>query len=130
VKTIHDEAPSAARRCALYRHYDSADWLLYIGISELPIARGVQHARDAEWVQWAVRIEAVWFDSREEAEAAERAAIISERPIFNIAHNNRLAQLECELYRTLKPEGYYQAPRIVRAGEYVGAGRHAAERVS
>jgi hypothetical protein len=74
------------RRCALYRHYDAAGVLLYVGISENPVDRGRGHARYSEWVRYAARIEAEWLDSRAAAERAERLAIRSERPVFNIAH--------------------------------------------
>jgi len=79
------QAP-AARRCALYRHYDANGVLLYIGISDNPVSRGKDHAKYSRWVQYAARIEAVWLDSREEAEAAERVSIAAEKPIFNIEH--------------------------------------------
>jgi hypothetical protein len=75
-------------RCALYRHFDVDDVLLYVGISERPGARSSGHAADSVWVQFAVREEAVWLDSREEALAAERITIQSEKPLFNRQHVN------------------------------------------
>lgn len=78
---------STPKRCALYRHFDIRDALLYLGISDDPIARGKQHARDSDWVQYAVRAEITWHNSRAEALAAEAAAIIAEQPIFNEQHN-------------------------------------------
>lgn len=71
------------RRCALYRHYDADDVLLYAGISETPVDRTNAHARTSEWVQFADRAEAQWFASRRLAEDAEREAIEDESPIFN-----------------------------------------------
>lgn len=78
--------PQTSRRCALYRHFDANGVLLYIGISDTPVSRGKDHAKYSRWVQYAARIEAVWLDSREEAERAERDAIVREKPIFNIEH--------------------------------------------
>ncbi len=72
------------RRCALYRHYDENDVLLYVGITDTLADRTNNgHARTSEWVQFAVRAEAEWLDSRDEASTAERAAVKDERPIFN-----------------------------------------------
>ncbi len=76
-------APFNAPRCALYRHYDEADVLLYVGISERPVERGRAHAKNSEWVQYATRIEAEWMDTRAEAEQAEWIAIREEAPVFN-----------------------------------------------
>lgn len=75
------------RRCALYRHYDDADVLLYIGISETLIDRtNSGHARSSEWAQYAERAEAQWYDSRERAARAERESIQGEIPVFNRQH--------------------------------------------
>jgi len=79
-------SPDGGRRCALYRHFDAAGVLLYVGISDAPVVRGKSHAKYSNWVRFAVRMEAEWLDSREAAERAERAAIRTERPIFNVAH--------------------------------------------
>lgn len=79
---------STPKRCALYRHFDVDDLLLYLGVSDDPISRGRQHARGSDWVKYAVRAEVTWYDSRAEALAAEAAAIIAERPIFNLQHND------------------------------------------
>jgi hypothetical protein len=73
------------RRCALYRHYDDQDVLLYVGISATPVDRTNAHARGSEWAAYAERAEAQWFNNRESAEAAEREAIRTEVPIFNRA---------------------------------------------
>jgi hypothetical protein len=78
--------PSAERRCVLYRHYDVDGVLLYVGITESPEGRTREHARSSVWVRYAHHMTAEWFDSRDDAEAAERAAIRNEMPVFNIAH--------------------------------------------
>lgn len=72
------------RRCALYRHFDEHDILLYVGITEaLGDRTNNGHARSSEWVQFAVRAEAEWHDSRELASKAEREAVEDEQPIYN-----------------------------------------------
>lgn len=72
------------RRCALYRHFDDQDVLLYVGITDtLGERTNNGHARSSDWVQFAERAEAEWYDSREEASAAEREAVRGERPVFN-----------------------------------------------
>lgn len=76
------------KRCALYRHFDADDLLLYLGISDNPVQRGKDHARDSDWVKYAVRAEVVWYRNRAAAERAEKIGIIAERPIFNRQHND------------------------------------------
>lgn len=72
------------RRCALYRHFDESDVLLYIGITDTLADRTNNgHARTSDWVQFAARAEAEWHDSRDRASAAEREAVKDERPVFN-----------------------------------------------
>lgn len=84
-------AAGAARRpgidsVALYRHFDADGRLLYVGISRSVTARLTQHS-ESPWDHLIARIEVERFPTREEAEAAERAAIRSERPIHNRTHN-------------------------------------------
>jgi hypothetical protein len=72
------------RRCALYRHYDEDDVLLYVGITEsLSDRTNSGHARTSDWVQFAVRAEAEWYDSRPLASRAERDAVQEETPVYN-----------------------------------------------
>jgi hypothetical protein len=76
--------PATQRRCALYRHFDDQDVLLYVGITEsLGDRTNSGHARTSDWVQFAVRAEAEWLDSRDLASSAERDAVRDERPVFN-----------------------------------------------
>jgi len=96
---------SGQRRCALYRHYDDRGVLLYVGISENPTKRGQNHAASSEWVPYACRMEAVWLTDRPTAEAAERAAIQRERPIFNRAHALDDARQRIAAYRAARSAG-------------------------
>lgn len=76
-----------AQGCALYRYWDGAGNLLYVGISDNPDQRDEQHSRNSEWFQFAASSDVSWFTSRDAAHEAERSTIKAERPIFNKAHN-------------------------------------------
>jgi prevent-host-death family protein len=76
-------------RTALYRLYDEADVLLYIGISHQPDARFEQHSKKKEWWPQVARREIQWFDDRPSAATAEAAAIRSEDPEHNGTYSPR-----------------------------------------
>jgi hypothetical protein len=71
-------------RIALYRHFDAAGRLLYVGVSADPVRRGYEHACRTPWKAQSVKMEAVWLPSREDALQAEAEAIRTEAPIFNV----------------------------------------------
>jgi len=73
---------------ALYFWFDAEDRLLYIGITGDLAVRQTSHAKRSTWAQFAARAEVVRYPSRTEAEVAEKAAIESERPLFNHVHND------------------------------------------
>jgi DNA-binding transcriptional regulator YhcF (GntR family)/predicted GIY-YIG superfamily endonuclease len=75
-------------RTALYRYFDDADSLLYVGIAYDPDERQKQHALTAQDSWWPMqkRRTVEWRDSREDAERAERRAIRVEQPRFNQHH--------------------------------------------
>jgi len=70
---------------ALYRHFDTAGALLYVGISVNPLQRTGQHLVRAPWVREVRTITVEWHPSRPAALAAELTAIRSERPRHNKA---------------------------------------------
>ncbi len=72
---------------AVYRIYDDADRLLYIGVSYDPDDRLKGHKYAATWVDEYHHHDATWYDTRDEAEAAEAAAIKAEHPVYNVMHN-------------------------------------------
>ena len=72
------------RTHALYRFFDSDGALLYVGISCDPGVRFRQHRRDVPWWQLIRRIELEPRASRDEALSAEREAIRTERPRYNV----------------------------------------------
>lgn len=72
-----------SRAAAVYRHFDASGRLLYIGCSMDPARRFGVHRCVAPWARQVANITLEWFDSREEAEAAEAAAIARENPPHN-----------------------------------------------
>lgn len=74
-------------RTCLYRLYGAADELLYVGISKSALLRLGQHLSEKLWADQVARSTIDWYDTREAAAAAEVAAIVSERPLYNITHN-------------------------------------------
>ena len=85
VSTVSTGQPEGVPTC-LYRHFDADGKLLYIGISLNGLARLHQHQKSSAWFYRIARVDMAWFPSRGEAEAAERAAIVAERPAHNITH--------------------------------------------
>ncbi|MFI7890919.1 GntR family transcriptional regulator [Streptomyces sp. CACIS-1.16CA] len=80
--------PTPPERTALYRLYDADDVLLYIGISNNPDFRWKAHLYSREpWPKQVTRHVIEWWSTREEAVAAEAAAIKAERPRHNGKHN-------------------------------------------
>lgn len=68
----------------LYRHFDAAGGLLYVGISAKPPTRLAEHARGSDWAKAIARVTIEWFETREAALIAETHAIQSEAPAFNL----------------------------------------------
>ena len=73
-------------RTALYRHYDAAGSLLYVGITDCLSERDKQHRANAHWHGDVHRTETEWCLSRDHASALERVAIQFEGPLHNVAH--------------------------------------------
>lgn len=73
--------------CSLYRFFDADDRLLYVGITTSGSARLAQHSRDKEWFSTVSRATFEHFATREDALAAEKAAIKAERPAYNLRHS-------------------------------------------
>lgn len=72
--------------CAVYRYYDAADRLLYVGIASNPNLRDEQHRNTSKWHRFQVRREVEWHPTKRAALDAERDAIRSESPVFNLTH--------------------------------------------
>ena len=89
------------KRTALYRHFSASGDLLYVGISLNPPKRFSQHSERSMWWDLTTRVDIEWFDSRREALAAERAAIKTENPAFNVCHR-RATKQEPVFFHTFK----------------------------
>lgn len=72
----------------LYRLLDNEARLLYIGITNAPIHRLFEHLEEKPWAPQICWQNVKRFNSREEAEEAERQAIQSEKPLYNIVFND------------------------------------------
>ena len=70
----------------LYRLYDNAGELLYIGIAEHWPTRMTQHARDKVWFKDVADVKIIEYETREQAERAECKAIKNEHPLHNVVH--------------------------------------------
>ena len=68
----------------VYRFYNEADQLLYVGITDNWPARFHEHAKKSAWYKEARRIDLKPFETREEALAEELSAIHNEDPLWNI----------------------------------------------
>lgn len=71
--------------CFIYRHFDAAGALLYIGISLSAVQRLAQH-RDKPWFDRIATVTVEPCENRADALARERDAIREERPLFNKIH--------------------------------------------
>jgi predicted GIY-YIG superfamily endonuclease len=76
----------------LYRHFAKDGTLLYVGISKSEVKRRKQHAGEAKWFSEINRVEIEEFENREAALAAEKAAILTERPVHNIESRRVLSK--------------------------------------
>ncbi|MFF4362635.1 GIY-YIG nuclease family protein [Streptomyces sp. NPDC001604] len=103
LRGLFDEEGSlhTAGRTALYRLY-GLEGLLYVGISISPLTRVRTHLREQPWASQVVGIRIEYPD---DAEAAEREAVWTERPKYNVIFNgetppappDRAARLRTEL---------------------------------
>lgn len=71
----------------LYRFWDGADRLLYVGITNHLGRRIGQHEHGKSWWADVERVTVEHFPSREALAHAEAEAIKVERPLHNIIHN-------------------------------------------
>ena len=81
-------ADDQTQETALYRWWDEADLLLYVGISDELSGRTGSHIKGSSWMEFAARSTIARYPTRPEAKEAETAAIKSEHPIFNKQHND------------------------------------------
>jgi predicted GIY-YIG superfamily endonuclease len=72
---------------SLYRFFNSAGDLLYIGITNRVPRRLDQHGDDKPWYLEVADVKVEHHPNRHAALAAEKTAIKTERPKYNVVHN-------------------------------------------
>lgn len=72
----------------VYRYYDINDRLLYVGMSISAVKRLQMHKSKARWIDRVTTIRIEKFHSKREALNAEKKAIETERPEFNVTYSN------------------------------------------
>lgn len=77
--------PSAT--ASVYKYFDKAGILIYVGITECGIARNRQHNESKEWWKFVHRQQIEHFQSRAVAHEREVQLIERFRPPFNKQHN-------------------------------------------
>jgi predicted GIY-YIG superfamily endonuclease len=77
--------PLRVQAAAVYRCFDSANRLLYVGYSADPPARLRTHSKSATWWPLVDYRTLEWFPTTAEAAHAEHQAILIECPIYNKA---------------------------------------------
>lgn len=78
---------------SLYRFFDAAGTLLYVGITNHLPRRLGQHGEDKPWFAQASTVTVEHYPDRAAALTAETAAITGERPVYNVHHNQGRAQV-------------------------------------
>ena len=77
------------RPTTVYRIYDGAGALLYVGVAATYLRRLSHHETSAAWFLDAASARLVHYPTRAEALAAEAAAIIQESPAHNVCQRAR-----------------------------------------
>lgn len=88
IQPLESEEPT---RFQLYRHFDKAATLLYVGVSFSAIVRLFQHKKDSRWFDQIHKVEISHWRTRADLLIAEKNAIQLEAPIFNKVYNKRAA---------------------------------------
>lgn len=107
----------------LYRLYDAAGVLLYVGISKSAIHRLHQHLEAQPWADQIASQTVERFASRRELEDAERAAIKAEKPRFNKAHNSEIATQRRKADWLQSAHDWVESDKMeLRVGDHVALG--------
>ena len=76
----------------LYRHFNSKDELMYIGISISAAHRLSQHKTTSAWIDDITKITIENFETREQVIEAETSSIKKEKPLYNVVHNKTVPE--------------------------------------
>lgn len=80
----------------LYRHFNSNNELLYVGISLSAFNRLSQHKESSKWFEEISNVTIQSFDNREDALKSERIAVQEENPKYNVRLRKTTTQLRRE----------------------------------
>ena len=84
----------------LYRHFNAANELLYVGISLSTVVRLSQHKEGSKWYSDIAKVVIENFESRQAALDAEKIAVQSENPKHNVQLKKKLKELNKEIRRS------------------------------
>lgn len=92
----------------LYRHFAADGELLYAGISLSWPTRTKSHVRGSPWFDQVAEVKIEKFATRQQALQAEKEAIKTEKPRFNVIHNrpSQKAKPERQANLRIKPGDY------------------------
>ncbi|GAA1025657.1 hypothetical protein GCM10009557_00420 [Virgisporangium ochraceum] len=76
----------------MYRLYDDAGSLLYIGASHNPEQRWRDHRKEKLWRARMASMTVEWYSDRAAAESAEKEAIATEEPEYNVRETPKFAE--------------------------------------
>lgn len=93
-----------SEHAAVYRLYDAAGVLLYVGVAARPESRWKQHALAKRWWPEVARRDVQWCADRQAALKAEAAAIREEGPLYNTVVPQADGSVRGALLRTDVPE--------------------------
>lgn len=95
--------PRPKGRTAVYRLFDAGGGLLYVGCSHSPPVRCKDHSKHKKWWPEVADRTEEWHGTRRAALRAEKAAIETEGPKYNICHTPLHAKV-CHLAAPLSAE--------------------------
>lgn len=88
---VRSEPKLRDRRTCVYRFFNAAGELLYVGVASNLASRKSSHRSASKWFGEVATTTEQWFDNRSEALAAEVAAIKKERPRHNVTSKPKSA---------------------------------------
>lgn len=72
----------------VYRHYNAAGELLYVGCTVDPRARATSHGQGSWWIGQSASFRLTIYPNRLHALRVERHTIRTERPLWNVRHQD------------------------------------------
>ena len=87
----HPKQQSTETGHYLYRLYNKAGHLLYVGVTDNVFRRWKEHSRTKPWWSQVHKFTQDWYPNRASVEAAERRAIQTENPVYNVTHSKNFS---------------------------------------